>query len=231
MLCNGARLARFHKWKLVSPCLLAIAVRRTGVSSLELPLPRDETALTWDGVVARYLRVRYEDARASLDAKLSNMQSRFLDEFAATSVQHDYVDTATEIRDLLTHPCDRSEWRLVDEAEDHTVVEIPVGRDNGPSNTVPFVATRISLVRNERRWQIDGIYEPCPGCNLIRHCNAGQCMFCEGTGNLVRNEACRKCNGVGRCMDCLGEDVPGWRPAACLHSTHKARKREQHDEP
>lgn len=183
----------------------------------------------WRQVVEGYLRACCDDARAARESSLSNSQSEFLREFATESVHSDYVTAAKALLDSHLPPPDESCWQVVEEAENRLLVEITVGAKYNP-HQAPFITTRLLLASQDGRWRIDDVFEPC-GCNITGIRNAGQCFFCNGTGEQIgvkfrwfwwfkraRSDAerCNYCSGTGQCSDCAQEDVPGWIRASCL---------------
>lgn len=166
---------------------------------------------SWHHVVEGYLGALHDDARSDREAKLSNSQSRFLHEFATKSVQREYLRDAEARLGSLSPPPDRSCWQVVRDAEDRVLVEITIGPNVVFPNQAPFVATRLLLVFQNGDWLIDGVFRACIRCNNGSGI-AGQCFFCEGTGDsiLPDGERCDQCGGTGRCSGCVEEDVPGW---------------------
>ncbi len=149
---------------------------------------------------------------------LTNHESRFLEENATEAVSRAYVETAQTICDGHLSAAPRSSWHVLDETENHILVETPGGLAHSDSDQIPFHTTRLHLDRCDGAWKIRAILEPCSGCNWISELVAGQCFHCNGTGEPLRpeDEHCKRCNGTGRCVDCIEEEVTGWRTATCL---------------
>ncbi len=186
---------------------------------------------SWADLVEGYLQACLDDIRAARSSSFTNVQSRFLKERAAAAVYSAYVETAQTIYDRLMPAPERSRWKLLDKTENLILVEIPGELAHPSCDYIPFITTRLRLERGDDEWRIAAILEPCFGCNWSSRVIVGQCYLCNGSGEPSNpdDRKCKRCNGTGRCDDCIDEYMLGWRLAGCLRSRTKLRV--QYDEP
>ena len=190
-----------------------------------------ESRDAWREIVATYLHALYEDARASRALSLKNSQEQFLKEFGTATVHRDYVLAAREFLALLSPPLDSERWLIVENSEDHVLVQVSGGQHNHSGHQVPFMTTRILLARRQGDWRVADLFEPCIRCNCTGLGIAGQCSFCRGTGRefglttrrvrwfkrtALETEQCQDCGGTGKGRHCAEADTAGWIRASCL---------------
>ncbi|EMI46294.1 hypothetical protein RRSWK_01223 [Rhodopirellula sp. SWK7] len=177
---------------------------------------------TWQPVVERYLQACFDDHKMQREAKLSNMMARFFRDFGTDSVAQRYQICAETIRDTLLPPPPSSEWIVVSNSDSEIVVEISVDSDAvSYSNRVPFTSTRLVLIPDNADWCVTDVWHPCIGCSMSRRQKSksvGQCMMCNGAGNLspIADKSCNHCEGTGECPKCKDGPAIGWRRASFL---------------
>ena len=180
------------------------------------------TNRTWSAVVELYLQACFDDHESSRATKLDNRLSSVIIGYGDESIAQAYSASARNVLDSLLPPPPATAWNLIEELQDQIVVEIPL--ESGAtaySNQAPFVTTRILLRKNYGLWKICDILHPCIGCNMGRPSgdySAGDCMFCEGTGQLpaLEKEQCIRFEGTGKCARCRNEHFAGWGRASFL---------------
>ena len=177
---------------------------------------------TWQPVVERYLQACFDDHKRQREAKLSNTLAGFFHEFGTDSVAQRYQANAETIRDTLLPPPPSSEWSVVSESDTEIIVEIPVDSDAvSYSNRAPFTPTRLLLISTGANWRVTDVWQPCIGCSMSRRRRSktvGQCMMCDGAGNLspIADKPCDHCDGTGKCPKCKNGPAVGWRRASFL---------------
>ena len=168
----------------------------------------------WREIVAGYLRSLYEDARANREFSLNNSRKHFLRGFGTATVHRDYELAARDFLASLLPPPDSTDWQIVEQSEEHVLVQVTVGPNNHSGHQVPFRTTRLLLASEQDNWQIVDVFEPCFSCNMTSFGIAGQCFFCCGTGRqfglrgrrfrwfkrtISETEQCKDCGGTGKC--------------------------------
>ena len=177
---------------------------------------------TWQTIVKGYLLACFEDHQLARKSKLSNQQSGYLQQFGSELIASMHRQYASECLKGLEPPPVENAWKVIEESDAQVLVEIPVGDNPRPSShRVPFITTRILLMKPRGQWQIQDILRPCIGCNRTRSKRtreAGKCQICNRTGSLapVQDEPYSFCDGTGECPRCRAESIPGWQRASFL---------------
>lgn len=178
----------------------------------------------WKKVVEGYVQSIWKDGRIQRERALAGAEQSFLSEFAIETVHRARAEWAQEKIDSLPPPADESYWSLVEDSEQSKLVEIAEGDSCINENILPFMKTRLRLEQTNAGWRIVNVFEPCTGCSVSKD-NAGKCFACKGEGEvtvrLVRRfpwvkrtrvaGGCNFCDGKGNCLNCVEEEMPGWR--------------------
>ena len=187
----------------------------------------------WHEIIDGYLCALYDHARTNCDSLLTNARSEFLREFGTATIHGDYEQAVRAFSASLTRPPDSSAWQIVEESDDHVLVQVPVIPGDDSIHQVPFVTTRLLLACDQGKWRLAYLFEPCFWCNVAGIGSAGQCFPCQGTGRqsglkgrifrwikrtTSETEQCEHCAGTGKCSRCAQEDVAGWIRGFSLRS-------------
>lgn len=175
----------------------------------------------WRNVVECYLHACFDDEKNRRKRKSSNQLAKFLQKFGTDSTVNRYHSAADRAKDDLLTPPTSSEWELVAESQHEVVVEIQTCSElESSANQVPFTPTRLRLTSAGETWEVTDIYHACIGCNRRFHRlkTLGNCTLCDGSGILIPGdeEACRLCDGTGKCARCRDELTAGWCRASFL---------------
>ena len=225
LVCHAADTASLATWFLFGKLFCVAITFGFGEKRCRKNLPLSDYSLnsqTWQPVVERYLQACFDDHKRQREAKLSNTLAGFFHEFGTDSVAQRYQANAETIRDTLLPPPPSSEWSVVSESDTEIIVEIPVDSDAvSYSNRVPFTPTRLLLISTGANWRVTDVWQPCIGCSMSRRRRSktvGQCMMCDGAGNLspIADKPCDHCDGTGKCPKCKNGPAVGWRRASFL---------------
>jgi hypothetical protein len=189
---------------------------------------------SWRDVVYAYLQACREDELRRRELQVSGSEARFLEEHATPTLKELRDNAARLEYESLGRPPVTESYEAIEQSADRAVVQVsPPGPRLHNRHCIPFLITRLSLMKQTDEWRIEAICQPCVACNVEAITSSapsptlGQCFACGGSGidyerdveirgfwpfrrRVVVTRPCRDCGGTGKCPHCTREDAPGW---------------------
>ncbi len=199
-------------------------------------------ARDWRAVLDAYLLAVREDEVAHRRQALFGAESEFLSRFGGESLRERRARRLQLEMDAVSQ-LEVMPMTVVKESAEEVVVQM---NSRATGREIPLITMRFLLVRYGSGWLVEGLFRPCPQCNVSallgtgtwsRHEEPGRCSSCQGSGKgyafswrsilsrsgpVLDRPPCQLCKGTGKCSGCEKEPEPGWLSIDTMYGVLRA---------